>query len=536
MTAVQEKATDQGRRIITHAPDGRRIRIFRYTRLSKDQWGERVEHVTQHRTLDELGDRMGWPEPDPEDCFFDNDASASKDEIIRDAFEAMLVRFHTNVNPATELAIMTAYSQDRLQRLPGDPKRIADIVENRDGWLWTAVGGQINVKTGGRDGFYFAGTVNVLEAEKISARTKAGTETAAMEGRPHGQKSYGWDRVYDEMYKGRPRGSNKLNEEEAKVIRDAAEWVLSGKSLTSYARKLNAEGIAAPGDGKVVKLDKLTKQPVQIARSGWNTQKLSKILQRESNVGIRVRKDRKTGKVTRHKAAWDPILDEDTYTKLMSKLHERKTGQDNRIKHLLSHAARCGACGAPMIHALVHPDKRSPGAKIRVVYRCDENRCVSREAKFTESIVDATFVAMFTNPEIRKLLDVNSDVNNAAKYEQIRALEARIEIVDEMMINDPDMSPESYRRMVSGLRDKIKAIKSTLKVANDKRVYQPLLDCPLEEVGDLWDEIRRTDVVRARSLLKAVVDIRIDKTRMRGRGQMDPASVVVTLKKEFAAA
>lgn len=119
-----------------------------------------------------------------------------------------------------------------------------------------------------------------------------------------------------------------VREDEAAVIRLAAQWVLDGLSLGEVARRLTATGV----------------KPVDGGR--WLTAVVRRTLLGPRVAGLRQHQGQVIGR-----AAWPAILDEQTYAAVGAVLRApgRRLNTHARPYLLTGGTARCGACGGPLI-------------------------------------------------------------------------------------------------------------------------------------------------------------------------------------------
>lgn len=501
--------------------DNRLIRVFAYTRLSKDREGMRKDHATQRRAINRVREDNRWPLIDDDDWFSDNDMSGDPG---RPGYERMLATLAA-LDRTRFRAILICWETSRLAR-DGNITPVANAVDNIGGELWSYTDGRHEVRLGGRTGLRFKSFMDVEEREKIQFRTREGLETAAIDGKSHGPRSYGWDRVYDgPMYKGRPTGREVINQFEAAVIRRICVGVLAGISLNEICRTLNREGVPAPGTGRVLKRDKDTKEPLALADSTWVPVKAKELVLRKRNIGVRVHVA-PNGKTSEYQGAWDPILEVEEYEQACAVLGDpqRRKAQGNKVKYLLSGIATCGTCGTGIRGRV---DKT--GGKPYMVYTCPTGaRHVVRAMARVDDHVNSVVVNYFNNPENRKALvaDIGGDLPGAA--EEVAACQAKIDRYDGMLDRD-EMLPESYAKLVASVRkDKLQA-EARLREVSSAPIYGDLLTT--EDVDAEWNRILDNSLGRARSIIDALFTITVHRSTKRGRAAFDPESVSVLEKK-----
>jgi hypothetical protein len=205
---------------------------------------------------------------------------------------------------------------DRLTRRPAELEAFMELADTH-GVALANVSGDTDLSTSdGRFKARIMGAVARQESERKGERVAREAEQAARRGIPRGSRrpfGYEADRV-------------TIREDEAALIKDAAERVLAGESTTSIARAWNAQGIPTP----------------QCKPAGWSQSTVAGILRSPRLVGLRTYKGEVVGPGT-----WPPILDRDLFEQVQAKL--RRTARPGRSpKKLLSAIARCGRCGGPM--------------------------------------------------------------------------------------------------------------------------------------------------------------------------------------------
>lgn len=181
------------------------------------------------------------------------------------------------------------------------------------------------------------------ESENTSIRTKRTHLEAAKNGKMHtgGNRQYGYTK------------DGKVDPDEAAVILEAVDRVLTGESLRSIATDFNARGIRTSAVGKrrrprphqLVDPELLDENGRYELRGEWRSVTLSQVLRSPMLAGMR----KHNGHVSR--GTWEPIISEEIHEELLRVLASRRTDQSAEDRsHLLSGAGviRCGECGRPM--------------------------------------------------------------------------------------------------------------------------------------------------------------------------------------------
>ncbi len=192
-----------------------------------------------------------------------------------------------------------------------------------------------------------------LEREKIAGRTREYLLTKARRGLNVGGRVYGYDNVEIHDGERRVRVEYRINEEQAKVIRDIFRRYAAGEGLRAIVKGLNARRIPPPRAGKR-------------GTGSWSTSAVWAMLRRDRYRGVLVwGKSLKTYRrgtkvrVPREQCDWITveaphlrIVTDELWCEAHAQMRKvaprgrKKGGRPHR--YLLSGIARCGACGGPL--------------------------------------------------------------------------------------------------------------------------------------------------------------------------------------------
>jgi DNA invertase Pin-like site-specific DNA recombinase len=450
-----------------------------YCRISSDPTGKEAGVTRQEKDCRALVEANGWS---VFDVYTDNDQSAYSGKA-RDNY----VRLMSDVR-AGHVDAIVAWHPDRLTRVPRELEDLIDLVEARSVQLVTVKTGEHDLSNEhGRMNARLLGTLARYESEHRSARVVRKLEENAAEGRPHGRRAYGWDRVAG------PDGLLETkNEAEAAVIQEMAERVLAGESLRAICQALNDGNVPAPGGGT------------------WQRNKARALLLRERNAGWRVHKKQRVGR-----GRWEPILDDVTFDRVVAVLRDpaRRTSSGSAAKHLLSGIARCGVCDGPL---------RAGGNRGVLSYRCADRSCVSRRAELVDAVVKAAVVARLAMPDIDSLLPkVEHAELRGARDELDRLLghrtQAGVDLVDGTMTHD------QFRGLSVELNRRIQAVEREIeRLARAAQVGD--LAAALAAPEAVWSE---WPLGRRRGLVNALMRVRLLPAGAGARA-FDPRTVEIT--------
>lgn len=441
-----------------------------YVRISSDVLGEGLGVARQEKACRDLAKARGWTVAH---VYIDNDISAFSGKR-RPEYAAMLAAV-----AAGDLDRIIAWHGDRLHRSPTELESFINLIEATGCSVDTVQSGKIDLSTAtGRLNARVVGSFARYESEQKSDRVKAKLEQNALSGKSHGgSRPYGWDD--DRM---------TLREDEAAVVRYAAERIIAGASIKSIIRDLAEMGA------------------VNTLGGAWRDVTIRSMLLRERNAAHRIHQGVVIGA-----GAWQPILTEEQ----MDSVRRILTNPDRRTApgalgrtRLLSRIATCGVCGGPMQAAQGKPYK---GVR-KMIYRCDVGGCVTRDMEKLDAYVTRTVLRRLAEPDAADLLaGPTGDPHADARREADRL---RQKLVD---------AAEDYAADVI-TREQMAA--TTAKLRPQLATLDALATPPAAPVGALAelvtsDDVRTTwdalDVRQQREVVALLVSVEVMPTR-RGPG------------------
>lgn len=257
------------------------------------------------------------------------------------------------------------------------------------------------------------------ERAKTAERTREALERKAERGLNVGGRCYGYDNLRVSGTDGKSHTDYKINESEAKVVREAWSRFAAGESERAIAVGLNARGLPSPRAGKR-------------GTGSWSPNAIREIIRRDRYRGYLIwgrvgaayaggtritfeRKDSELVKVDRPDLR---IVSEDLYEAVQRRIGsiKERSGRDgfkgHQPRYLLSGKAisRCGVCGGPM---MVTNSKQ--GQTLIRVYSCAWRRdrgpaVCSNSLRRPVEVVDRAFVGwieenIFTEELVLDVLD-----------------------------------------------------------------------------------------------------------------------------------
>lgn len=238
------------------------------------------------------------------------------------------------------------------------------------------------------------GVDSAYESEKTRERVMRAVGKNAIAGRPHGKLLFGYRRVYD------ARGkfvAQEVAEDQARVIREAAERVASGQSCYSIANDFNSRGITTP------------------TGSAWDLTQVKRVVRNPGYIGKRVHQGKIVGD-----AVWPAILDEELYWRVDAILTDpsRKTNTDRAIKHLLTGLALCGVCESAM---KVQNNRGS------LAYQCPNGFHVSVRTSALEEYVTKKVKERLFRLDVTEIAHPQADERRAAARRELAELQERLD-------------------------------------------------------------------------------------------------------------
>ncbi|MBA2446228.1 MAG: recombinase family protein [Nocardioidaceae bacterium] len=461
-----------------------------YARISSDD-GTALGVARQETDCRQEAERRNWVVADHH-VFVDNDVSASNGKQ-REHFVRMLRSLRSE-----EVSALVVWDIDRLTRTPRELEDFIDLADAH-GIALASVGGDIDLSTEqGRMMARMKGTVARYEVEQSSRRLRRKLQERAEMGKSHGRVAYGYRRepLYDDA--GRPVGSRDvLDPEQAAVLREACERVLSRESLRSIIRDFNARGLPTPRGNR------------------WDGSMLRQLLLRERNVGNRVHRGQVLGK-----GDWEPIFDAGTFDRLRALLSDpsRRTPRGKSVKHLLTGIALCGLCSTPL-HRGTGTTQKS-GKVLQPHYRCPGCNRIRRNQHLVDELVSSVVVARLSQPDGPDLLGGDPKALKAAmKYAE--ELQARLDLVTDEYA-EGKIGADQLRRISARLRPQIEAQRAKARAAAPS---PELAQLARPDLAGRWESL---DI----ELKRAVIDVLMTVTILpSGRGvTFDPTQVKIEWK------
>ena len=422
-----------------------------YARVSRNDLHDRHGVDAQLKACRKLATDAGY---DVVAEFSDDDRSAFKGSK-RPGYESAL-------DLLPDVDVLVAWAPDRLTRRTRDLVDLIDRLEENDVTVSTVQGGKLDLSTpGGRMSARLAGVLAEHESELKGERNQLRHATIAAEGRPNGgRRPYGFEQ-------------DKIthNRAEVAVIRECADRVLGGESLSAIVRDLNEREIPTASG------------------TTWRVPTLRTILLAPRTMGMRSHRGRL------HPAVWAPILLPEVRERIMATVADpNRSKPRGRPRRLLSGLAVCGKCGAPLRSRIRTTTKR-------VEYVCLSQPGVDACGKLgiqgdpLEELVETTVLRAFADG----LPAVEHDGVDTDRAADLVALDARADEYARLAAAG-QITPTDYARFTAAVdteRTRLLAETATGVAAVRRRTLDPA------SLIDRWDDMT---VEQRRAVLDLVLD------------------------------
>ncbi len=342
----------------------------------------------------------------------------------------------------------------------------------------------------------FSAAVAENEADEIRRRAMRGIKAHAEAGKPSSKVPYGYRAVRDE-HSGKLIGW-RTDPETAVLVRQWADYILSGGSAYTLSTRLNKDGLPSP------------------TGIAWRPATLRQMLARPVYAGIRRYKGRDIP------GTWEPLWDIETHDRLVVALSAKTPGRPTfgrAPSTLLSAVGVCGKCKAKL-----SASSRSTVAKPS--YTCSSvNSCVYRRIDLVDGLVAAAVVEFFGTEAGRALAKRDrADDEQARAFDTARQLQARLdEAADDYA--DEKIDRDTFHRIRDRITPKLEAAWRQAESSPEPTVGAVDTDDPQR----YWDELT---LIERRVLVASLFDVAVlPIPEGQSRKVFDPDLVKITLKK-----
>jgi DNA invertase Pin-like site-specific DNA recombinase len=408
-------------------------------------------------------------------------------------------------------AILAVHT-DRLYRRMRDLVDIIDLVESRDVVIKTTDSGDLELNTSaGREAAHYLAAAAQGASDRQGERIRRQKQQAAEQGLRHGgSRAFGWDLIKDATGK---VVDEVVNEDEAKIIREAADRLLLGASLRAVCRDLNERGVQT------------------VSGKPWTSTTLKRMVLSPRVIGYRV--SHGEGMVPN---SLPEILDSETHatlTKILNDKNRRTNRFYNKRYYLLSGGLlRCWRCGAVLVARPTGERKRSYVCMAPVPQPgpdgCRNGKLRVIAEPLEEYVVKSVMARYLESPALAQAL---ADQGNAAADHKanLRWLE---EIKESLRVNEDDYRVErlidrdTYLKTKNKLETQRREVETKINAASGQRF---LVNVPRDR-EELKAAYENGNHEWRRALIESLVDHVVVGPGVRGLNKFDPRRIKIVYR------
>lgn len=459
----------------------------------QEKWGREYAAVT-------------WPGI-PVEVFADKGISAYNGDQ-RDGYD----RFREWLT-AGRIAHVWTVEQSRLERREVewfelaaelDACGISEVHTNREGII--SVRGEV------------AGIKAVLaagEARKLRQRVNDRLGELAAEGRPSGGRTFGYEHVRDEEN----RATLRVVEDQAEILREAADRILSGWSLTHAAADLTERGVRGANGAKIT----------------YKT--LNRMITNPTVAGYRVYRGAVVGR-----GLWQPILDDATWQAVRAKLAAPRTVRARGVRPSYaitehqygSHSTRsrrrylltggiaiCGVCDVAGAPTPMRAQRRKVhGDRLDAIYTCWHGFHVGVMADPLEQHVADELLRALDKPEfLQAIAAADHSAQRNAILAALGAAENQRAELAAMWATPGGLTAAEWR----SARDTIEEREHKLR-AELSELPAPLVDVDMSKVRAAWPSMTLDE---RRELVELFITRVLVNPARPGAKQFDPQRIKI---------
>ncbi|MEV7112399.1 recombinase family protein [Streptomyces anulatus] len=338
------------------------------------------------------------------------------------------------------------------------------------------------------------------EADGIRDRNLRTVRLNAKAGAPHGRLLWGYARRYDtdtgdliEQYEHPERGP---------IVREVFKRVAAGESSYAILMWLRSEGDRLPG-------------------KRWEYHNVQSMVRNIGYKGRRTHQGKDAGKAT-----WPPIVDEELFDAVQQIVSapERRTNDTTEVAHLLTGIARCGECDEYPPPPLKYLNNRQI-----ISYQCNEAYDVVMAMTKLDAYVEEAVIEFLESKAALAAFTSNDDQKRAsAARARLQQLQGQLDegraLAGKLGPSGvPLLSVASLASLETSLMPQIEQAKADSERLNVPPVLRGLVGRP--DVDARWQQM---SVAQRRTVLRAVVNIRLMKARVSGIRKIEPGRVKLT--------
>lgn len=401
----------------------------------------------------------------------DNDITASGAKQ-RPQFEQLLADLKEK-----KITLVLAVDTDRLHRNLGDYVRLNEALAAGGAALVTINGGVVDLTTS--SGILQAdimASVHANEVRHMSERGLASQEYRAGLGLYRGPAPFG--------YINKGKGVIEPDPGEAKVVKDVARSLLSGESLISIAKRVEASGVKSRHGVK------------------WTATTLRKMILAPTQAGL----------VTHHgqilgRGKWEPNIDEADWYQIKALLEDpaRRTQQGQARRWQGSGVYRCDVCGAGL-KGKTHKHRGN-----YTCYVCPNNHLTVNQVVLDE-FIDDVLLAYLDNPDAPITTTTGKGDELPKLLDERRAVMARSDDLGALVATG-DITPAQLKRANKVLANQLEDL--DVKIAKHQDTGGPLtVLLGADDLRACWSHFSPDEKAQT---IGALMDVTIGRASHKGR-------------------
>ncbi|MET7847676.1 recombinase family protein [Streptomyces avermitilis] len=437
-------------------------RVGIYLRISDDRLKDEKGVKRQEEDCRLLAASLGWKVVE---VYIDNDVSAADRRKVRKGYQQMLADIESD-----HIDGVIAWHPDRVYRQPRELEDLIDLIEAKATEIRSCLTGRVDLTTpAGRMNARMLGVVAKYEVEHKQERINRKVQELVQAGAIHngGHRPFGYTRVYEGTGPRRKVIEDRIDQTEAKHIRDWAKRALEGDTLYSLVVDANTRGIKTSTGGP------------------WSYQGMRFLLMSGRIAGLKEHRRQIVGK-----AVWPAIISEEDHQALRALLSERaEQAKENGAqrtstaqKYPLSGLVRC-TCTEDHIRMKTSPSSNRKGP----VYRCPpkgDGGCGGRTIKIAdlERLVEKLLFDKLE--EVEPLDEADPDDPRPALEEKLGKWERRVTELKEELL-EGDRPAREIQEAIDTLNSRIAQAQ---REAAEYSVRTRILEVSAEELREAWED------------------------------------------------
>lgn len=437
-------------------------------RVSKDRQGREKSPEDQHELNQRTCTRENWTIVR---TYSDVGSASEFARKARKSFENLVADLKADTFPGR---LLLMYENSRGSRQEGEWINLIDLAKQRGVKFWIEIVGRVMDPANPHDrrDLVKAAADAAFETNLLSLRVTRGTQSAFVDGLPHGPIPYGFRRRYHERTKALLEQEH--HPDEAPVVRELFERTAKGQSIYRIWRDFEARGIEKRSGGPFSQaglrsmLNTAAYAALRVHNPDWRTQS-------------------RPGATAKHTAAaWESIVDPALYAKVQRILRasDRKKFRGGSAVHWLANIGKCHKCGATL--------SVRRGRKGELRYACSgPSGCVSILRDDLDVWTERLLLTWLSDPKFYRVLNQAGE-HADVELERVRAelaveVEERDALAGRVARKEPGFTQEFAAPIAAAIAERIAGLQQ-----REKELEPSVLDGVLEPGPDVavrWKDL-----------------------------------------------